>query len=80
VNACQHTVQNLLSSLLLSKYAEVQLNTVLFYLLLCMFAKLGPSRRFMVSEIRVLRILVRNRDEVTGRWRILHSEELHSLY
>jgi hypothetical protein len=31
-------------------------------------------------ENRVLRIFGPKRDEVTGGWRKLHSEELHSLY
>jgi hypothetical protein len=35
----------------------------------------------MVFENRVLRrIFVPERDEVTGEWRKLHSEELHILY
>jgi hypothetical protein len=34
-----------------------------------------------VYENRVLRtIFVPKRDEVTGGWRKLHNEELHSLY
>jgi hypothetical protein len=34
-----------------------------------------------VFENRVLRrIFAPNRDEVTGEWRKLHSEELHNLY
>jgi hypothetical protein len=34
-----------------------------------------------VFENRVLRKMFRhNRDEVTGQWRRLHSEELHDLY
>jgi hypothetical protein len=34
-----------------------------------------------VFENRVLRkIFGPNRDEVTGEWRELHSEELHNLY
>jgi hypothetical protein len=35
----------------------------------------------MVFENRVLiRIFVPKKDEVTGEWRKLHSEELHNLY
>jgi hypothetical protein len=34
-----------------------------------------------VFENRVLRrIFGLERDEVTGKWRILHTEELHDLY
>jgi hypothetical protein len=37
--------------------------------------------RLKVSENRVLRrILGPKRDEVTGEWRKLHSEELNDLY
>jgi hypothetical protein len=37
--------------------------------------------RLRVFESRVLRrIFGPNRDEVTGEWRKLHNEELHSLY
>jgi hypothetical protein len=36
---------------------------------------------FIMSENRVLRrIFGPKRDEVTGEWRKLHSEELHNLY
>jgi hypothetical protein len=41
---------------------------------------LREERRLRVSENRVLRIFVPKRDEVTGGWRKLHNEELHSLY
>jgi hypothetical protein len=35
----------------------------------------------MVSQVRVLkRICGPRRDKVTGEWRKLHNEELHSLY
>jgi hypothetical protein len=34
-----------------------------------------------VIEYRVLRrIFARKRDEVTGEWKKLHSEELHNMY
>jgi hypothetical protein len=39
------------------------------------------EHRLKVSENRVLRrIFGPKRDEVTGDWRKLHNEELHSLY
>jgi hypothetical protein len=42
---------------------------------------LREELRLMVFENRVLRIIfVPKRDEVTGEWRKLHSEELHNLY
>jgi hypothetical protein len=42
---------------------------------------LREEHRLRVFENRVLRrIFVPKRDEVTGEWRKLHSEELHNLY
>jgi hypothetical protein len=42
---------------------------------------LREGHRLRASENRVLRrIFGPNRDEVTGGWRKLHSEELHNLY
>jgi hypothetical protein len=42
---------------------------------------LRKESRLRVFENRVLRrIFASTRDEVTGEWRILHSEELHELY
>jgi hypothetical protein len=41
----------------------------------------NEEHRLRVSENRVLRkIFVMKRDQVTGGWRKLHNEELHSLY
>jgi hypothetical protein len=41
----------------------------------------GRAYRLRVFENRVLRIVFGpKRDEVTGEWRKLHSEELHNLY
>jgi hypothetical protein len=49
------------------------------------FSTMGPHFQFFlylrVFENRVLRrIFGPKRDEVTGGWRKLHSEELHGLY
>jgi hypothetical protein len=41
---------------------------------------LREEHRLRVFENRVLRIFGPQRDEVTGEWRKLHSEELHNLY
>jgi len=46
-----------------------------------MGAKLGLSRRLRFSKNRVLRkIFGPKRDEVTGEWRRLHTEEPNDLY
>jgi hypothetical protein len=45
------------------------------------FKGLREEHRLRVFENRVLRrISGPNRDEVIGRWRELHNEELHDLY
>jgi hypothetical protein len=45
------------------------------------YLTLRKEHRLRVFENRVLRrIFVRKRDEVTGEWRKLHSEELHNMY
>jgi hypothetical protein len=42
---------------------------------------LKEEQRLRALENRVLRKILRpKRDEVTGRWRKLHNEELHDLY
>jgi len=42
---------------------------------------LREERRLRVFENRVLRrVFGPNRDEVTGKWRKLHNEELSDLY
>jgi hypothetical protein len=41
---------------------------------------LREEHKLKVSENRVLRrIFELKRDEVTGRWKILHNEEFHNL-
>jgi hypothetical protein len=41
---------------------------------------LREEHRLRVFENRVLRRFGQRRDEVTGEWRKLHTEELHDLY
>jgi hypothetical protein len=41
---------------------------------------LKEEHRLRVYENRVLRMFVPKRDEVTGKWRKLHNEELNDLY
>src|SRR5215468_2181468 len=85
-NACYHSVQNLLSSRLLSKnlifkiYRTIILPGVL-YGCETWSLTLREERRLRVFENRVLRRLFGpKRDEVTGEWRKLHNEELKDLY
>ena len=84
-NACYHSVQNLLSSSLLSKnikkiYKTIILPVVLYGCETWSFT-LREERRLRVFENMVLRrIFGPKRDEVTGKWRKLYNEELNDLY
>jgi hypothetical protein len=84
-NACYHSVQNLLSSRLLSK----NINTRIYKIIILPVVLYGcetwsltlrEEHRLRVFENRVLRrIFGPKRYEVTGGWRKLHNEELHNL-
>jgi hypothetical protein len=86
-NACYHSVQNNLSSCLLSKnlkrngiYKTIILPVVLYGCeTWCLTVR--EESRWRVFENRVLRrIFGTKSDEMTGGWRKLHNEELHNLY
>jgi hypothetical protein len=85
-NTCYHSVQNLLSSRLLSKNLKIRINTtiilpVVLYGCETWFLTLREEHRLRVFENRVQRrIFGRKMDEVTGEWRKLHNEELRDLY
>ena len=83
---CYHSVQNLLSSRLLSKKLKITIyrNTVFLVVLYrceTWSLTLREERKLSVFENKVLRsIFGPRRDEVTGEWRRLHNEELYDLY
>jgi len=85
-NACYHSVQNLLSSRLLSKNVKIKIYRniilpVVLYGCETWSLTLREERKLRVFENRVLRrIFGPMRDEVTGEWRRLHNEELNDLY
>jgi len=85
-NACYHSVQNLLSSRLLSKNLKIKtyrttILSVVLYRCETSSLILRKERRLRVFENRVLRQLFGpKRDEVTGECRELHYEELNDLY
>jgi hypothetical protein len=85
-NACYHSVQNLLSSHLLSKNLKIRMyKTIILHVVLygCEIwsLTLREESRLVVFENRVLRrILGPKKDEVMGGWRKLHNKELHDLY
>jgi hypothetical protein len=84
-SACYHSVQDLLSSSLLSKNAKIKIYRniilpVVLYGLETWSLTLREEHRQRVLENRVLRgIFGSKRDEVTGEWRRLHNEELNDL-
>jgi hypothetical protein len=85
-NACYHSVQNLLSSRLVSKNTKIrEYKTVVLHVVLyeceTWYLTLREEQRQRVFENRVLRrIFGPKRDEATGEWRRLHNEELNDLY
>ena len=85
-NACYYSVQNLLSSSLLSKKLKIKIyRTIILPVVLygceTWSLTLTEERRLRVFENRVLRrVFGPKRDEVTGEWRKLHNEEFSVLY
>ena len=85
-SVCYHSVQNLLSSRLLSKNVKIKIyRTIILPVVLygceTWSLKLLEERKLRVFENKMLRrIFGPRRDEVTGDWRRLHNEELNDLY
>jgi hypothetical protein len=85
-NACYHSVQNLLSSSVLSKDLKIRIYKTINLLVVLHGCEtwsltLREEHRLRVYENRVLRrIFGPKRDEVTGEWRKLLNEELCDLY
>jgi hypothetical protein len=85
-NACFSSVQNLLSSCLLSKNVKIRIYKIIILPVVLYEFKtwsliLKDKHRLRVFENRVLRrIFGPKRDEVTGEKRKLHNEELRDLY
>jgi hypothetical protein len=85
-NACYHSVQNLLSSSLLSKSVKIKIyKTIILPDVLygCEACSITLRKECMqtVFENRVLRRLFGlTSSEVAGEWRRLHNKELYALY
>jgi hypothetical protein len=85
-NACCHSVQNLLSSPLLSRNVKVKIYKTKILPVVLYGCETWPlalmaERRLRVFENRFLRgIFGPKRNQVMGEWRRLHNEELHNLY
>jgi hypothetical protein len=83
-NACYYSVQNLLSSRLISKNLKIKMyETVILAVVLygCEIRSLtlGEEHRLRFLR-RVLRRAFGPKREEEGSWRKLHNDELHSLY
>jgi hypothetical protein len=84
-NVCYYSVQNLLSSCLISKTIKIKVyKTVISPVVLhgceTWSLTLGEEHRLRVFENRVLRKIFGPKREEDGSWRKLHNDELHSLY
>jgi hypothetical protein len=84
-NACYYSVQNLLSSCLISKNLKIKIyRTVILPVVLygceTWSLILGEEQRLRVFENRVLRRIFGPKREEDETWRKLHNDELHSLY
>jgi hypothetical protein len=85
VNSCYHSVQNLLSSRLLSKHVKIKIHkTIMLPVVLYGCETWSPilreEHRLRVFENRVLRRIFRpERDDTMRGWRKLHNEKLHKL-
>jgi hypothetical protein len=84
-NACYHSVQNLLSSRLISKNLNTKIyKTVILPVILygceTWSLTLREEHRLRVFDNRVLRRIFGPKREEDGSWRILYNDELHSLY
>ena len=85
-NACYHSVQNVLSSRLLSKNLKIKIySAIILPVVLCgcetWSLTLRQVRKLRVFENTLLRrIFGPRKGEVTGEWRRLHNEGLNDLY
>jgi hypothetical protein len=85
-NACNHSVQSLLSPRLLSRNFKVKIyKTIILPVVLygceAWSLTLREGHRLRGFENRVLRrVFGPKKDEVMGEWRKLHSGECHNLY
>ena len=85
-NACYHSMQNLLSSRLLSKNLKIKIYRTIILPVVLYGCETWPlilreERKLRMFENMMLRrIFGPRRDEVTGEWRRLHNEELNDLY
>jgi hypothetical protein len=84
-NAYYYSVQNLLSSCLISKNLKIKIYKTVIFLVVLYGCKawsltLKEEHQLMIFENRVLRRIVGPKREKDGSWRKLHNDELYRLY
>jgi hypothetical protein len=84
-NACYHSVQNLLSSRLISRNLKIKIYKTVILLVVLYGCEtwaltLREEHRLRVFENKVLWKIFGPKREEDGSWRKLHNDELHSLY
>ena len=82
-NACCHSVQNLLSSSLLSKNLKIKIYSAIILPVVLYGCETWSRTSREESRLRVIedrRMFEPRRDEVTGEWRKLHNEQLNDLH
>jgi hypothetical protein len=84
-NACYHSVQNLLSSRLISKNLKIKIyKTVILPVVLygceTWSLTLKEEHRLRVFENTVLWSIFGPKSDDDGSWRKFHNDELHNLY
>jgi len=85
-NACYHSVQNLLSSRLLPKNLKIKIYITIILPVVLHGCEIWSLTRREEKKLKVFenmvfrRIFGPRRNEVTGKWRRLHNEELNDLY
>jgi sorting nexin-29 len=84
-NACYYSVQNLLSSCLISKNLKIEIYKSVIFPVVLYGCETWPltlreEHKLRVFENRVLRKIFGHKREEDGSWRKLYNDELHSLY
>jgi len=84
-NACYYSVQNLLSSSLVTRNLKIRIYRTIIWPVVLYGCETWPltlreERRLRLFENWVLRIFGPKRDEVTGKLRKVHNEELNDVY
>ena len=79
-NACYYSVQNLLSSSLLSKNLKIKIYRTIILPIVLYGCETWLLTLREEHRLRVFENIGLKKDEVTGEWRKLHNEELSDLY